>query len=108
VLELFAIWVAGAAGFLLGRAFIAPGDLPRAEALTLAGRLALRMIGVVVVLLVVAGLIEGFVSASSEPLGYRLAVSAASLVLLVAYLGNGWVFLRTQGRAGSGALPVGR
>jgi len=94
VLELFAIWVAGAAGFLLGRAFIAPGNLSRAEALTLAGRLALRMIGTVVVLLVVAGLIEGFLSASTQPLAYRLAVSGASLVMLVAYLGNGWVYLR--------------
>lgn len=96
VLELFAIWVAGAAGFLLGRAFIAPGDLSRAEALTLAGRLALRMIGTVVVLLFFAGLIEGFISASTQPLPYRLAVSGASLVLLVAYLVNGWAWLRSR------------
>lgn len=96
VLELFAIWVAGAAGFLLGRAFIAPGDLSRAEALTLAGRLALRMIGTVVVLLVLAGLIEGFLSASTRPLAYRLAVSSASLLVLIAYLGNGWVYLRER------------
>jgi len=102
VLELFAIWVAGAAGFLLGRALIAPGDLPRGEALTLAGRIALRMIGVVVVLLVIAGLIEGFLSASTQPVGYRLAVSGASVILLIAYLGNGWVYLRGQSRVSLG------
>lgn len=96
VLELFAIWVAGAAGFLLGRAFIAPGELSRAEALTLAGRLALRMIGTVVVLLIFAGLIEGFLSASTQPLAYRLAVSGASLVMLVAYLVNGWAFWKSR------------
>jgi len=94
VLELFAIWVAGAAGFLLGRAVIAPGDLTRGEALVLTGRLAMRMIGAVMVLLVLAGLIEGFVSASTEPLVYRLAVSGASLLFLVAYLANGWMSLR--------------
>jgi uncharacterized membrane protein SpoIIM required for sporulation len=94
VLELFAIWVAGAAGFLLGRALIAPGNLPRAEALTLAGQRAMRMVGAVVVLLVVAGTIEGFVSASTESIGYRLAVSGASVVLLVSYLLNGWAYLR--------------
>lgn len=94
VLELFAIWVAGSAGFLLGRALIAPGELPRGEALVLAGRLALRMIGAVVLLLVVAGLIEGFISASTEPLGYRLTVSAASLLFLLLYLTNGWLYLR--------------
>ncbi len=96
VLELFAIWVAGAAGFLLGRAFIAPGDLSRSEALTLAGRLALRMIGTVVILLFFAGLIEGFVSASTQPLPYRLAVSGASLLFLLAYLVNGWGWLRSK------------
>lgn len=89
VLELFAIWVAGAAGFLLGKALLAPGDLPRGEALVLAGRLAARMVGAVIVLLVLAGLIEGFVSASEMPLAYRLAVSAASLLFLVLYLVNG-------------------
>jgi uncharacterized membrane protein SpoIIM required for sporulation/uncharacterized RDD family membrane protein YckC len=94
VLELFAIWVAGAAGFLLGLALIAPGDLTRGEALVITGRLAMRMIGAVMVFLVIAGLIEGFVSASTEPLAYRLAVSGASVVFLVAYLANGWVWLR--------------
>ncbi len=104
VLELFAIWVAGAAGFLLGKALIAPGDLTRGEALVLAGRLAIRMIGAVIVLLVVAGLIEGFVSASSEPLAYRLAVSAASLVFLLLYLANGWGYLRRQAAPAGAAM----
>ena len=44
-LELFAIWVAGAAGFLLGRSVVAPGRLSRADALVLSGRLAVRMVG---------------------------------------------------------------
>ncbi|MBP9202211.1 MAG: stage II sporulation protein M [Gemmatimonadales bacterium] len=94
VLELFAIWVAGAAGFLLGRALIAPGSFSRAEALVHAGRLALRMVGAAVLLLVIAGLIEGFVSASTQSLAYRLSVSSASLVFLLAYLYNGWTALR--------------
>ncbi|HWA15951.1 MAG TPA: stage II sporulation protein M [Gemmatimonadales bacterium] len=96
VVELFAIWVAGAAGFLLGKALIMPGDLSRTDALALAGRLAMRMVTAVILLLVVAGLIEGFVSAGSGPLEYRLAISGASVLLLVAYLANGWVYLRRQ------------
>jgi uncharacterized membrane protein SpoIIM required for sporulation/uncharacterized RDD family membrane protein YckC len=90
VVELFAIWVAGAAGFLLGLALLAPGDRTRSEALEQAGRDALPMVAAVVVLLVLAGLIEGFVSASTVPLAARLAVSGASLVFLVLYLANGW------------------
>jgi uncharacterized membrane protein SpoIIM required for sporulation/uncharacterized RDD family membrane protein YckC len=94
VIELFAIWVAGAAGFLLGKAVIMPGDLSRSDALALAGRLAMRMVTAVILLLIVAGLIEGFVSAGSGPLEYRLAISGGSVVLLLAYLANGWVYLR--------------
>jgi uncharacterized membrane protein SpoIIM required for sporulation/uncharacterized RDD family membrane protein YckC len=89
VLELFAIWVAGAAGFQLGRALIAPGELPRRDALVLAGRNAMRLIGAVIVLLVVAGAIEGFVSSSEWPLAQRLVVSSGSLLFLILYLLNG-------------------
>jgi uncharacterized membrane protein SpoIIM required for sporulation len=88
-LELFAIWVAGAAGFLLGRSVVAPGPLSRADALVLSGRRAVRMLGATALLLVVAGLIEGFVSAGGYDLGVRLAASATSLGLLAAYLLNG-------------------
>jgi uncharacterized membrane protein SpoIIM required for sporulation/uncharacterized RDD family membrane protein YckC len=89
VLELFSIWVAGAAGFLLGRALIAPGELPRRDALVLAGRNAMRLIGGVIVLLGVAGAIEGFVSSSEWPLAQRLIVSSGSLLFLALYLLNG-------------------
>lgn len=89
VLELFAISVSGAAGFLLGLALLAPGDLSRREALVLRGRVAVRMVGAVVVLLIVAGLIEGLASASGASFTYRAGISAASTVFLVLYLLNG-------------------
>lgn len=89
VLELFAIWVSGAAGFMLGRAIIAPGELPRRDAVVLAGRQAMRLIGAVIVMLLVAGVIEGFVSASEMPVPVRIGVSGASVLFLVLYLLNG-------------------
>ena len=89
LLELFAIWVAAAAGFLLGRSVVAPGDLQRSDALVLSGRRAVRMVGGAAVLLVVAGLIEGFVSAGTGGLAVRAGASALSLGFLAIYLLNG-------------------
>lgn len=108
VLELFAIWVAGAAGFLLGRALIAPGELTRRDALVLSGRNAMRLIGAVIVLLVVAGLIEGFISSSEWPLAQRVAVSSGSVVFLILYLLNGARegHHRPAGRLTNGILSV--
>ncbi|MGE5925931.1 MAG: stage II sporulation protein M [Gemmatimonadota bacterium] len=88
-LELFAIWVAGAAGLLLGTTIIAPGTLARGDALVLAGRRAIRMVGAAVTCLVVAGLIEGFVSTSELGWAGRAAASVVSLLFLAAYLAAG-------------------
>jgi uncharacterized membrane protein SpoIIM required for sporulation/uncharacterized RDD family membrane protein YckC len=104
-LELFAIWVAGAAGFLLGRSVVAPGRVSRADALVLSGRLAVRMLGATALLLVVAGLIEGFVSAGGYGLGARLAASATSLGLLAAYLLNG---VRSRAASSASGSPAPR
>ena len=104
-LELFAIWVAGAAGFLLGRSVVAPGDLSRADALVLSGRVAVRMLGATAVLLVVAGVIEGFISAGGYSVPVRLAASASSLGLLAAYLING---LRARAASSASGSPAPR
>lgn len=100
-LELFAIWVAGAAGFLLGKAVVAPGDLTRGDALVLAGRRAVRMIGAAVVCLLVAGLVEGFVSTSGLGWSGRFAASGITLLFLAFYLASGIAWLATaRPRAG--------
>lgn len=95
VLELFAISVSGAAGLLLGSAVLVPGDLTRSEALVVQGRLAVRMVGAVVVMLVVAGTIEGMASTSDASVTYRLALATASMVFLGLYLFNGARWART-------------
>lgn len=90
VLELTAIFIAAGAGLLVGRALVAPGDLTRHDALIIHGRMAIRLVGAATTLLVLAGTIEGFLSASDQPSARKLAVSAASLLLLALYLLNGW------------------
>lgn len=95
-LEIFSVSVAGAAGFLMGRALIAPGEMTRKDALVLAARRAVRMITAVTVMLIVAGCIEGFVSASSWPLAVRLTATGVSLAFLLLYLLSGARFRRSD------------
>ena len=89
VLELTAIFISAGAGFRLAKAMIAPGDRTRKDALIEEGKIAARMIGAVVTLLVIAGTIEGLLSASNASPLWKYGVSAATAVLLVLYLWNG-------------------
>ncbi len=85
-IELTAICIAGGAGFLLASAILLPGRRTRREALVLRGREAVSLLGGTVMLLVVAGTIEGFVSPSQLPRPVKLAFAAAFALILLAYL----------------------
>lgn len=88
-LELTAIFIAGGAGLLIGRSLVAPGDLARRDSLVLASRTALRLLGAAATLLLLAGAIEGFLSASDAPAALKLGVGGASAFLLVLYFEAG-------------------
>jgi uncharacterized membrane protein SpoIIM required for sporulation len=90
VLELSAVCIAGGAGFLLAAALLIPGRRTRKRALIENGRRAIRLIAAATVLLLVAGSLEGFVSPIPWwPLRAKLAVAAATAVLLILYLSSG-------------------
>ncbi len=95
VLELTAIFISAGAGFRLAKAMIAPGDRTRKDALVVEGRIAARMIGAVVTLLLIAGTIEGLLSTSAAPAIWKYGVSAATAVLLALYLANGYGYLNS-------------
>ena len=100
VLELPAIFIAGGAGLLLGRGILFPGEVPRRESVAEAGGEAIRLLLGVVPLLVVAGVIEAFVSPTPMPPAAKFTAAAAVFVLFAFYL--------TRGRAGgvrSGSDP---
>lgn len=85
VTELWAVTLAGAAGMSIGRALAYPGRRTRLEAAADAGRRAGVVIAGVVVMLAVAGLLEGVGRqvVTSTPLRY--AVAAATAVFWGAY-----------------------
>ncbi|MBI5302172.1 MAG: stage II sporulation protein M [Chloroflexi bacterium] len=86
VLELSEITMAGGAGLALAYAVMRPGLLTRRDALVLAAQKAMRLLLGSVPLLIVAGVIEGFLSPSDAPAFIKYAVGIASGVLLYAYL----------------------
>jgi uncharacterized membrane protein SpoIIM required for sporulation len=88
-LELPAIVIAGGAGLLLARGLLLPGTLPRRESLSAAGGTAIRLLLGVFPLLIVAGLIEGFISPGDLPPPLKLLVGAALFTLLALYLASG-------------------
>jgi uncharacterized membrane protein SpoIIM required for sporulation len=79
--ELLAICLAGSAGYLLASALVAPGRLRRATALKRIGGQALTIELGCMVMLVIAGLIEGFVSPSGLDYSSRIGVLLVSLAL---------------------------
>lgn len=85
-IELTTIFIAGGAGLKMGYALVAPGFLTRKQALTDAAKVAVQLIGGCVVLLVIAGVIEGFISPSSLPPFVKIGFGFATGVLLFCYL----------------------
>jgi uncharacterized membrane protein SpoIIM required for sporulation len=86
VVELSVIVIAGGAGLQLGWAMLRPGLLTRRAALVVAARRALLLILGCVPLLVIAGMIEGFISPSPLPIPMKFAVALGSGVALYTYL----------------------
>ncbi len=86
VIELSVVCFCGGAGMMIGYAIIDPGDLTRAQALKKKGMEAAKIVIGCACLLVIAGLIEGFISPSSLPASLKVATGVASGLVMYSYL----------------------
>ena len=86
VLELPAVFIAGGAGLLVARGLLFPGNLPRRDSLVFYGGQAVQLILGIIPILVVAGMIEGFVSPSPFSAAAKFALAGTMAALLVIYL----------------------
>jgi uncharacterized membrane protein SpoIIM required for sporulation len=77
LLELTAVFVAGGAGLQLGWAAIAPGDRQRRSALAQEGRRSVVIVIGLVLVFLVAGVIEAFVTPAPWPTWARVGTGAA-------------------------------
>ncbi|WP_375499785.1 stage II sporulation protein M [uncultured Jatrophihabitans sp.] len=98
MLELTAVFVGCAIGLRTGWAWIAPGALPRSQALAVAGRqagvVALGLAGV----LLISGVIEAFVTPSGLPTWARIGIGVMAELAFLTYV---VVFGRRGVRAGA-------
>jgi uncharacterized membrane protein SpoIIM required for sporulation len=85
-LELSAIFLAGGAGLRLAWAILHPGERTRGDALRIAGAQSMRVMLLVSVTLVCAGLIEGFVSPTTLAPAAKLAVGVLTALALWGYI----------------------
>lgn len=87
IIEFTVIFISGGAGLSLGWAIFRPGLLRRRDALVLAARKAVTLIVGAALLLIVAGLIEGFISpAEGLPSTVKWLIGIGSGVGLYSYL----------------------
>jgi uncharacterized membrane protein SpoIIM required for sporulation len=92
LLELTAVFIAGATGLMLGWSLIDPGDRPRATALVEAGRRAIVIVVGLIAVFGVAGLIEGFITGHVGSTLVRVGIGAMAEAAFL-------VYVVTRGRA---------
>ncbi len=96
-LELYSIFVAGAAGLAIFWAIVRPGNLSRAASLAAGGRSLMTVAFALVLSLFLSGLIEGYVTRQDWPWPIKIGIGTTALVLFLAYQ---WVLGRRAHRLG--------
>jgi uncharacterized membrane protein SpoIIM required for sporulation len=86
MLELTAVFVAGGAGLKLGWTLIDPGPYGRARALARQGRATATVALGLVAVLLVSGMLEGFVTPSGWPAPVRIGIGLAAEIGFLAYV----------------------
>lgn len=96
-LELYAIFVAGAAGMRIFWAWIAPGARTRMQALAEDARALFTVVVGLTIALLVSGIIEGYVTRQDWPWVIKIGIGSVALGGFLAYQ---WILGRRAVRAG--------
>jgi uncharacterized membrane protein SpoIIM required for sporulation len=100
MLELSAVFLAAATGLRLGWCIIDPGPRPRGRALAEEGRSSLTIALGLIVVLLVSGVIEAFVTPSPLPAWARIGIGAVAEAAFLSY-----VFLLGRRAVAAGRTP---
>lgn len=93
MIELTAIFIAGGAGLLMGYKLFVPGKFSRGYQLKTQAKRSVQLLIGTIPLFIIAGLIEGFITPASIPLGAKYAVAFITVIGLLVYVLIGKVFL---------------
>jgi len=96
-LELYSIFVAGAAGMAIFWSWVAPGGQRRRDSVAAAGRSLFTVAIGLILALLVSGVIEGFVTRQPWPWPIKIGIGTVALAGSLAYQ---WVLGRRAFRAG--------
>ncbi|SFS61241.1 stage II sporulation protein M [Marininema halotolerans] len=88
IIELTAIFIAGAAGLSLAKSWFIPGDYTRTTSFKNEGRITVQLVMGVIPLFVVAALIEAFITPAPWPLWSKYLVAITTLISLFLYFGR--------------------
>jgi uncharacterized membrane protein SpoIIM required for sporulation len=94
VLEIPAICIAGSAGFIFARSILIPGKLSRGDSLRVASKNSIKLLGGVFFLLLIAGLIEGFIT----PMDTKYFPEVWKIIFAFALFAGFIVYLCRSGR----------
>jgi uncharacterized membrane protein SpoIIM required for sporulation len=94
VIELTAIFISGAAGLALAYRFFVPGELTRRHAWIKEGKVTIQLMLGVIPMLIVAGIVEGYITPAPWPHWTKYMISALNLLFLLAYFG--WPYLQKR------------
>jgi uncharacterized membrane protein SpoIIM required for sporulation len=86
LLELTAVFLAGAAGMRLGWSVVSPGDRPRGQVLAEQGRAVVAVAVGLIGVLLVSGLIEAVVTPSPLPTFVRIALGVTAEIAFLGYV----------------------
>ncbi|MDQ4120438.1 MAG: stage II sporulation protein M [Acidobacteriota bacterium] len=86
VIELSCIFICGGAGMMIGYSILVPGDLSRIEALKKSGVEAVKIVVGCAFLLVIAGIIEGFISPAGINPAAKVGIGLTTGIAMYSYL----------------------
>lgn len=88
IIELTAIFIAGAAGLSLAYSFFVPGELTRYQSFKKEGKVTIQLILGVIPMFILAAIIEGYITPAPWPHWTKYLFAAITLLCLLVYLGR--------------------